>query len=166
MKFTLPITAKSTANLREHWAEKARRVKPQREAALRAVKSRLSELGPTRLVVLMTRVALSDGLDDDNLRSALKSLRDGIASALRVDDRSPLVRWDYAQRRGEYAVEVMISWETASDLDVAFPSEVVPPPASMSTPRPKDSRPLSNSSEPLERKLRRLARPATYRGGE
>lgn len=61
--------------------------------------------------VKLTRVAPSNGLDDDNLRGALKSVRDGIADALGVDDRDPRVTWEYDQRRGkprEYAVEVEI----------------------------------------------------------
>jgi fatty acid-binding protein DegV len=59
--------------------------------------------------VTMTRVAPSEGLDDDNLRSALKAVRDQIAAWLGVDDRDPLVRWAYDQKRGaarDYAVEV------------------------------------------------------------
>ena len=63
------------------------------------------------VVVRLTRVAPSNGLDDDNLRPALKSVRDGIADALGVDDRDPRVSWEYGQLRGrarEYAVEVEI----------------------------------------------------------
>lgn len=60
-------------------------------------------------VVHMTRLAPSNGLDDDNLRGALKGVRDELARWLGVDDRSPLVTWQYDQRRGEYAVEVAVS---------------------------------------------------------
>ena len=49
--------------------------------------------------------------DDDGLRSALKSTRDAVASLLKLDDASPLIRFDYAQargRRGEHAVHIRI----------------------------------------------------------
>jgi len=116
VKLTLPLKTQSTSNLREHWAAKAKRMKPQRDGACLMVKSKIRELGSTRLVVLLTRIAPLE-LDDDNLRGALKAVRDGVASALRVDDRSPLVRWDYGQRKGEphqQEVEVLISWEVPS----------------------------------------------------
>lgn len=113
MKVLLPLRVENTSNKREHWAQRWKRTAPQRRAAALKVKPQLHQLGGTRLVVLLTRIAPRE-LDDDNLRSALKSCRDGVATALRVDDSTPLVRWDYAQRRGEpheYAVEVMINWE-------------------------------------------------------
>lgn len=109
------MKAPSVANQRLHWAARARQTKPQRTAAALLVKSKLHELGGTRLVVLLTRIAPRE-LDDDNLRGALKGYRDGVASALRVDDASPLVRWDYAQRKGEPSVEVQISWEVPCDI--------------------------------------------------
>jgi hypothetical protein len=40
-------------------------------------------------------------LDDDNLAAGFKSVRDGIADALGIDDRDPRVTWAYAQQRGE-----------------------------------------------------------------
>lgn len=51
-------------------------------------------------------------LDDDNLAGSAKSLRDGIADRLQIDDRDPRVQWKYAQRKGEpkqYAVEIEIN---------------------------------------------------------
>lgn len=51
------------------------------------------------LVVKMTRVS-PRMLDDDNLRGALKSIRDGVADRLRIDDRDPRVKWEYDQRFG------------------------------------------------------------------
>lgn len=62
------------------------------------------------LRVTLTRIAPSNGLDpDDNLRSALKWVKDGVAKTLGVDDRDPVIKWDYDQKRGsEYAVHVRI----------------------------------------------------------
>lgn len=57
-------------------------------------------------VVLLTRVAPSSGLDDDNLSGSLKAIRDAMAEWLGLDDRDPRVGWRYAQRRGPWAVEV------------------------------------------------------------
>jgi hypothetical protein len=50
--------------------------------------------------VLLTRLAPSNGLDDDNLVSSLKSVRDEVAAWLGVDDKDRMtVRYRYAQRR-------------------------------------------------------------------
>ena len=58
--------------------------------------------------VTMTRLSAGTP-DDDNLRSALKSVRDGIADRLGIDDRDPRVSWAYAQEkcsRGKFGVRV------------------------------------------------------------
>lgn len=57
--------------------------------------------------VLLTRSAPSAGLDDDNLLSALKTVRDTIATWLGVDDRHrDIVRYRYSQERGPLGVRV------------------------------------------------------------
>ena len=48
-------------------------------------------------------------LDDDNLRAAGKSVRDGIADRLGVNDNDPRVTWKYGQQTGEYSVIVRIT---------------------------------------------------------
>ena len=101
----LPIPTVSEANVREHWSRKARRAKAQRSAAFFYVRKH-----PLPCVVTLTRVA-PRVLDDDNLRGALKAVRDGVADRLGVDDGSPEVEWRYGQRRGlprQYGVEVSI----------------------------------------------------------
>jgi hypothetical protein len=100
----LPLRIESTQNKREHWAEKARRTKQQRLAAL-AVPTH-----PLPCRVVLTRVA-PRALDDDNCVSGFKALRDGIADRLGVDDKDPRVTWVYRQARGkakEYAARVEI----------------------------------------------------------
>jgi hypothetical protein len=95
--FEVPIKIQSTANLREHWAVKYKRVDSQKSAtAYRFPKRELRPLLKVKLVRVSPRE-----LDDDNLRSALKSVRDAVASCLRVDDKSPLVTWEYGQEKGE-----------------------------------------------------------------
>ena len=110
----LPVRTCSEANLREHWAKRARRVRKQRQAArllVRAANNRadISALsGP--ITVTLTRLA-PRGLDSDNLSSSLKAVRDGVADALGIDDGCSRIEWRYTQRKGqprEYAVLVEI----------------------------------------------------------
>lgn len=105
MSFTeLPLRIESVANKREHWSRKAQRTKLHRMAAI-AVPAH-----PLPCVVTLMRIA-PRALDDDNLASGFKALRDGIADRLGVDDRDPRVTWRYIQGRGkakEYAARVWI----------------------------------------------------------
>lgn len=92
-------------NERIHWSKRHRRAASERKAAFLMMPR--VEIPCT---VKMTRVA-PRALDDDNLRGSLKNLRDGIADRLGVDDRSPLVKWEYAQERGparHYSVVVEV----------------------------------------------------------
>lgn len=91
---TLPVATVSEANRRDHWSTKAKRAKRHRTAA-RAMCPLVPLPATVRLVRLSTRT-----LDDDNLRGALKAVRDGCADRLGVDDRDPRVTWEYAQERG------------------------------------------------------------------
>lgn len=61
----------------------------------------------TPLVVTLTRVAPSNGMDDDGLVSALKSVRDQFAVWIGVNDKHRnIVRYEYNQRRGPWSVEI------------------------------------------------------------
>lgn len=77
------------------------------------------------LVVELTRISFGK-LDDDNLRQALKGVRDEIAWQLGVNDRDPIVRWDYEHPgqehgpKGYAAVRVRIR---ARELGVPAGSE-------------------------------------------
>lgn len=113
MIVTIPLRTVSGANMREHYRVKAARVKAERWATklalcgwtpppLANVKLDACPL----LTVRMTRHANSAGLDDDNLRSALKHVRDQVAAWLGIDDRDPRVAWAYGQARGNFAVVV------------------------------------------------------------
>lgn len=102
----------SVANMRLHWAAKAKLVKDQRtrtRMSLAAVaKSNGVEVLP--VTVVLTRIAPRK-LDGDNLQSGFKAVRDGVADWLGVDDGSNMIDWQYAQRSGkpgEYAVEVEV----------------------------------------------------------
>lgn len=92
----------STANLREHHMTRAARVKKARAALYRSVpeclRGHFQRPSAPALAVLLVRQA-PRALDSDNLASALKAHRDGIADALGIDDRSPRVQWEYAQAK-------------------------------------------------------------------
>lgn len=119
-----PIKTVSESNVRTHWAKRAARAKAQRLAAALALRDTLTSFreglghrepgtsAEPSWSVLVTLVRLAPRmLDDDNLRGALKSVRDGVADALGVDDRDPRVEWKYRQMRGRpkyYGVSIGI----------------------------------------------------------
>lgn len=93
----VPISTPSAPNLREHWAVRARRVRMQRAAVGWTWRAAgLSRSAPLPCVVTLTRINRRR-LDDDNLRGALKAVRDEVARLLGVDDGSDQIEWRYAQ---------------------------------------------------------------------
>lgn len=106
----MPLRTVSEMNTRGHWSERAYRAKQQRGVAGLACRTAARAAG-LPAIVTMTRIA-PRALDDDNLRSAIKALRDGIADAFDLkNDSDPRITWRYAQARGkpcEYAVRVEI----------------------------------------------------------
>lgn len=93
------------SNAREKWQARHRRVKRERDAVSWMLKTATRPSIPC--TVLLTRVAPSGGLDDDNLRAALKGARDEVADWLGINDRySAQVRYLYAQLRGPWAVRI------------------------------------------------------------
>ena len=97
---------KSRANSRVCWQAQMAESKRQKKIG-HTLGLALGRTAPK--VVLMTRVAPRD-LDDDNLATAFKSIRDGLAAAWGVDDSpaGPVV-WRYSQERGDYAITVRVS---------------------------------------------------------
>ncbi len=114
---TWPMVLPSVANLREHWATRARRVKAQRQATrmmLNANATRYRMTGnvalplaepAVRLAVRLTRIA-PRRLDDDNLQGAFKAIRDEVAAYFGVDDADPRIRFEYAQAKGKASVRI------------------------------------------------------------
>lgn len=108
---TIPLRLESVANIREHWSGKAKRTKAHRQAAIA-----LMMRGVTLpCVVEIIRIGPKP-LDTDNLLSACKGLRDGIADRLGVDDADERVTWRYGQERGEYGVRVKFECDTAPEM--------------------------------------------------
>ena len=101
----------SLTNAREHHMVKAKRARAQRQAAQWAIRSRWTEFIYHRAYEIeITRLG-PRVLDSDNLASSAKSVRDGIADALGVDDGDPRITWLYAQEKGrprEYGVRIEI----------------------------------------------------------
>lgn len=102
----------SAANLREHKFARARRVKRQRAAGYALTLSATTREERAALLVDGVVVTLTRqsprALDDDNLASAFKAVRDGVADALDIDDRDPRVAWRTVQVRGPVAVRIRL----------------------------------------------------------
>lgn len=108
-KVMIPIRIDSTANLREHWAKKAARMKNQRLAA-RCMATFLP-FPDGKITIMLTRIAPRK-LDSDNLASALKAIRDGVADAMKRNDGDPSITWLYFQEKRkphEYGVIVEVA---------------------------------------------------------
>ena len=113
-----PIRIESEMNLREHWASRKRRYDLQ-EFQLKTVlnqvgflPSALAELSPHHhgaIRVEFTRHGKRK-LDDDNLQSGFKHVRDVVAAWIGVDDGDAAWSWNYGQRTGnDYRVTIRIS---------------------------------------------------------
>ena len=101
----VPLKLGRGMNQREHPMARATRVKRERTAVAWLLKGQARPAIPC--TVLLTRVAPSGGLDDDNLSGSLKGVRDQIAEWLGVDDKdSATVRYLYTQLTGPWSVRI------------------------------------------------------------
>lgn len=107
LELEMPTSLPSVANLREHWLPRSRRSRRLRASAYlvmrtsrewREAAAAAREHGAT---ITLTRVAKRGGLDSDNLASAFKPVRDGIADALELDDGDRRLVWLYADEKGK-----------------------------------------------------------------
>lgn len=104
--FDIPVEVLSEANRRECWQSKYRRFKKQRERVrVFAHEYRWLVAMECRIHITLIRIKgpRQRDFDDDNLRSAFKSVRDGIADVLGIDDGSNRLLWEYRQEKGEKA---------------------------------------------------------------
>jgi hypothetical protein len=98
---TLVVTARTNAHI--HWRKRHATDQEDREHG-KAIVRRYPDfirkmLHPGgRIHVEFTRLSTAT-CDDDNLPSAFKAVRDGIAEAFGIDDGSDRYVWSYAQRR-------------------------------------------------------------------
>ena len=108
--FEIPIKVISEMNWRGHWASRARRVKHQKGLAYAHC---LKEIGfkpkdnelPGLYHITLTRLKgyRERDFDGDNLQSAFKAVRDGIAMYMGVDDGSDDIDWEYRQEKSKAA---------------------------------------------------------------
>ena len=102
--FRLPLVVASITNRREHWSARHRRARAERDCArlLTPPQCRkwLEAPGVTPVTIHVSMYRVSERrLDDDNLVGSMKSVRDGVADALRLrNDADPRVTWIYGQR--------------------------------------------------------------------
>jgi len=109
IEVTVDMKIVSVANIRMHWAVKARLVKSQRQKAFNALCAVAAPI-PLPCTIVLTRVA-PRALDGDNLQSAFKATRDGVADWLGVDDGDKRLDWQYRQRSDGvkvYRVEIEV----------------------------------------------------------
>lgn len=112
LRLDLPLKTVSEINRRDHWAARRRRRIAQQDEVRAEWRMKIG----TRRVQLPCRVRFTrigpKALDDDNLRSAIKSVRDEVARLLGSHDGfgSP-VSWDYQQEaigRHEYRLQIEV----------------------------------------------------------
>jgi hypothetical protein len=100
-----PCETKSELNLREHWARVSKRKQRQSADTTEALAVALGEgqkipkQGPW--FVKLTRVSRGTLDNEDNLPAAFKRIKDTVAAAIGVDDKSRRVRWKYTQAKGK-----------------------------------------------------------------
>ena len=105
VEVTLPTHLPSRANERVHWAKRQKRSRFQRDMAYLCTREALNHKERPRLPITVTLTRISPRLlDDDNLRGAFKSIRDGIADLFKVaDSPSGPITWRYTQLKGKPA---------------------------------------------------------------
>jgi hypothetical protein len=103
----LKINTVSEANRSaEHWQEKRKRHIDQ-QWITRSFFRNITESIPVPCAVVLSRL-MPRLLDDDNLVSAFKWIRDEIArcilpqASISISDRSPLIEWKYRQEKSSY----------------------------------------------------------------
>lgn len=92
----LPIVTSSVTNQRGHWSKHSKRTKEQRYVGkcwMNCVKHKIK----MPIEVVFTRFAPRMLDPGDNLNSAFKALRDGIAESIGINDRDPAYTWRYEQ---------------------------------------------------------------------
>jgi hypothetical protein len=109
IEFTAPIRIESEMNRREHWARRKKRFDAHK-LAIACLWPKGAKFRPP-VVVTLTRIG-PRRLDDDNLASGFKAVRDQIAKMVGIDDgKRESIRFVYEQQRGkpkEYAAHVRV----------------------------------------------------------
>ena len=132
MILTIPMKLPSCANLREHWATRAKRVKAQRTAVWAAFRSRAIYGALSGVTAMLMRGEQLEArlirqsprrLDDDNAVSSLKAARDQVAKELGINDGGDSVVWTYSQRKGPALLVIEIRPLESSSIAAAVPPD-------------------------------------------
>lgn len=89
LKVVVPIQTVSELNRRDHWRERHRRAKQQKELTTLLLRTQANfdrNIMPPPYRVRLVRVSPRPIRDTDNLYSATKAIRDAVALFLGVDD--------------------------------------------------------------------------------
>lgn len=102
-EFFIPIKTVSEANKREHWSVASARHKEQKQIIrVELWAHKVPKTLPCRVHMTRTSPRM---LDDDNLQSALKYIRDAVSEYLipgtrpGMADNDPQIKWSYAQAK-------------------------------------------------------------------
>lgn len=105
LQVAFPLKTVNPLNRREHWGERCRRVKAERDVTGWYL-STIRKKPAFPLVVLLTRESVRS-LDCDAVPASMKAVRDEIATWLGVDDADPRITWRYDQRKASsFGVEI------------------------------------------------------------
>ena len=97
MKMSIPLRLDAWSNLRGHWRTLEKRKRKEKDVTSTALM--FHDKPPLPIVVTFTRISIRN-LDDDNLPTAFKYVRDTIALAYGTHDGpSAPIRWAYRQRK-------------------------------------------------------------------
>jgi hypothetical protein len=97
VKYRFDIKTVSEANSRDHWGVKVRRKQRQQNDFALVWRKHRPKVEPP-IAITFTRFSCKT-LDDDNLRSCFKGIRDQLAKEIGIDDGSDQITWQYRQER-------------------------------------------------------------------
>lgn len=107
LRVEAPIQLGRGLNDRLHHMQRHRKTKQEQDAVAWILHGKDKPAIPC--TVLITRIAPSSGLDDDNLAGACKGARDAFAKWIRVDDKHrDQVRYEYAHERGPWGLRIEV----------------------------------------------------------
>lgn len=110
IEFVLP----SLANMREFVFAKARRIKSQRMAGRVLAHGFPAVLPGEKWIFVLTRIAPKQ-LDSDNVASAFKAIRDGIADRAKINDGETRIIWHYEQEKSKTPKLKLEAWRLAGE---------------------------------------------------
>ena len=111
--FELPIRTRTENNNNEHWRLRWKRAKLQRTTVCQYLQVLWRQGYRLELPVAVTLIRIAPRQLDhiDNISSAQKHTKDGVADFFQVDDRTDQLTWTYLQMRGKpkyYGIRIIL----------------------------------------------------------